>query len=366
MAGRTTPFYAQHLRANAKIVDFYGWAMPLHYGSQLNEHFEVRREVGVFDVSHMGIIDVIGSGARQFLRYVLANDVGRIAVDNKALYSCMLTEDGGVIDDVIAYRLKSDLFRLIVNASRRDIDWCHLQQASQKFSVNLEWRNDLCLIALQGPQARSLLQQMLPHQYHELAALKPFTMLPTDEGCIACTGYTGEDGFEIVAKMADAVSWWQRFRDLGVQPCGLGARDTLRLEAGLNLYGQDMDTTTSPYESNLGWTISWAETRDFIGRDALLHWRENAPDKLLVGLINEGAGVLRAGQSVRTKAGATGIITSGGFAPTLNKSIALARIAAPLQTTAEVLRRDTWQKVAVVQVPFVRHGQVIHQPIGVF
>jgi aminomethyltransferase len=364
MTDLSTPFYAQHIIAGANIVDFHGWQMPLHYGSQLNEHFAVRNDVGVFDVSHMGIIDVCGPDAQSFLRYVLANDVAKLSINNRALYSCMLNEKGGIIDDLIVYRLQSDLFRLVVNASRRQQDWQHLNELATKYNVNLSWRNDLALFALQGPNARSLLQQMLPQQYNELERIKPFQLLTTQEGCLACTGYTGEDGFEIMATHADATAWWQRFRDAGVQPCGLGARDTLRLEAGLNLYGQDMDETTSPYEVNLGWTVAWAEPRNFNGRDALMHWREYAPTTVLIGLVSKAGGVLRQGQKVFIDNKQIGTITSGGYAPSLKESIALARVAMPLTATVSVERRGRLQDAATVHLPFVRNGKSIYKSIG--
>ncbi|MEX1267053.1 MAG: glycine cleavage system aminomethyltransferase GcvT, partial [Woeseia sp.] len=252
-----TPLYAQHVAAGAKLVDFGGWDMPLHYGSQIDEHNAVRESAGMFDVSHMTVVDVAGKAAREFLRYLLANDVARLVDPGKALYSCMLNNDGGVVDDLIVYYVSDGNYRLVVNAATREKDLAWINAQATGFDVTLDERPDLAMIALQGPDARSMAAQVFPADVQATAdALKPFHASDTGELFVARTGYTGEDGYEIILPAASAPDWWQRFVDTGLRPAGLGARDTLRLEAGLNLYGSDMDEVTTPLESGLNWTIA--------------------------------------------------------------------------------------------------------------
>ncbi|MFN7097450.1 MAG: glycine cleavage system aminomethyltransferase GcvT, partial [Gammaproteobacteria bacterium] len=256
-----TPLYPLHQAAGARLVDFAGWEMPIHYGSQLQEHHYVRQDAGMFDVSHMTIIDVLGAGARDFLRYVLANDVDKLVHRGKALYSCMLNDHGGVIDDLIVYFLDVHFYRLVVNAATCEKDLAWLNKQAADFSVGLQERRDLAIIAVQGPNARSKTLPLLPpHLMDTASTLAPFECAEYEHHLVARTGYTGEDGFEIMLPANKAVKFWENLLKAGVHPCGLGARDTLRLEAGMNLYGEDMDDTTSPLESNLGWTIAWQPT----------------------------------------------------------------------------------------------------------
>lgn len=358
--GQRTPLYDLHLALGAKMVDFGGWDMPLHYGSQVEEHHQVRRECGVFDVSHMCVVDVSGSQAKAFLQRLLANDVARLENPGKALYSAMLNEQGGVIDDLIVY-LTEGGYRLVLNAGTRDKDlaWMHAQAGD--FDVQLRERRDLAMLAIQGPKARArvceLLSQARAALIHEL---KPFQGLPEGDWFIARTGYTGEDGLEIVLPVTEVVSFLNDLVGAGISPIGLGARDTLRLEAGMNLYGQDMDEQVSPLAANMAWTIAWEPAeRDFIGRTALQAQRAVGCSSKLVGLVLEERGVLRAHQVVRVEGIGDGEITSGSFSPTLNKSIALARVPAATGDRAEVEIRGKWYPVRVVRPGFVRNGKTL-------
>jgi aminomethyltransferase len=349
------------------MVDFGGWDMPVNYGSQIDEHRAVRSAAGMFDVSHMRVVDVAGEGARAFLRYALANNVDKLKVSGKALYSCLLRPDGMVLDDLIVYYFRDDFFRLVVNAGTadKDIAWLRDRVAESAKGVSLTPRPDLAIIAVQGPDAARALPVALPDSAPSVASLKPFHAAILDGAAanvmIARTGYTGEDGFEVVLPAKDAEGLWSRLRAAGVVPCGLGARDTLRLEAGMNLYGQDMDETVSPLESGLAWTVDLASPRDFIGKAALA---AHPPVRQLVGLeLLDKGGVLRAHQTVHTERG-DGEITSGTFSPTLNRSIALARVPAGIAVggTVKVVVRDRELAARVVKPPFVRNGRVLIGP----
>ena len=342
------------------MVEFGGWSMPLYYGSQLDEHHAVRKHAGLFDASHMTVVDVSGADAERYLRYVLANDVNKLrtAEDGhcRALYSCMLRDDGGILDDLIVYRLADDAFRLVVNAATRDKDLAWLSDHAGSHSLELLERPDLALLAVQGPQARELVAQTLPSG-EALLALAPFRAHRDDDTLIARTGYTGEDGFEIIVAGAQAPALWAELQALGIVACGLGARDTLRLEAGLNLYGLDMDETVTPLECGLGWTVDTKTDRDFIGRSALERQAADGVEFEQAGLILEGRGVLRAGYVVRTTGG-EGKVTSGTFSPTLARSVALARLPVDVEKDGEVVIRNRRHAVRIVKPPFVRHGEI--------
>ena len=354
---RRTPLYDAHRAANARLVEFAGWEMPLHYGSQIEEHHAVRREAGVFDTSHMLALDVEGPAAQQFLRHALANDVGRLGGPGKALYSCLLAEDGGVLDDLIVYRVADELYRVVLNAATAAGDLAWLEQL-RPAGARLRARHDLAMLAVQGPHARTRFWAALPELRSPSETLGAFCGAQAGEVFVARTGYTGEDGFELLLPAERAADAWQRLRDDGVAPCGLGARDTLRLEAGLNLYGQDMDRSVTPFECGLGWTVALEGARDFVGRQALAR-RE--PAQRTLGLVLEGhGGVLRAHQSVRGARGA-GVVTSGSYSPTMNVSIALARLPARSAPgdKVQVAVRDRLLAARVVQPPFVRRGKTL-------
>ncbi len=354
---KRTPLFAAHQSAGAKLVDFGGWEMPLHYGSQIDEHHAVRRHAGMFDVSHMRAVEVHGAGAAAFLRHAVANNIDKLATPGRALYTCMLNRDGGIIDDLIIYFLTPTHYRLVVNAgtAEKDIAWLEALRVKGAFEVLLTPREDVAIIAVQGPQARRIVGEMLPEAAATIAAMKPFNSITVGALFVAYTGYTGEVGFEIIVPHAQAVMFWERLRVAGVSPCGLGARDTLRLEAGMNLYGQDMTEATSPLESGMAWTVDLTMARDFVGRTAL---QAKPVTMQMVGLVLKAPGVLRAHQVIHTGKG-IGEITSGTFSPTLSKSIALARIPVGIAVgdTVQAEVRGKQLDCLVVKIPFVRNGQ---------
>jgi aminomethyltransferase len=418
MTLKQTPLNELHRAMGAKMVDFGGWDMPVNYGSQIDEHHQVRNDCGMFDVSHMRVVDIKGKGVRDFLRYLLANNVDKLTTPGKALYSCMLLENGGVIDDLIVYFMEEQWFRIVVNAGTadKDIAWMRKQAAeharahpecyakgeggaesevsaeiappeeeikripnaylfgdmSQEEAAKLIWKEEgeeaaekppldiadhpeLAIIAIQGPKAREKLWAAMPGSQQLTEKLAPFSAVVLGTMFIARTGYTGEDGFEVMLPSIAAPYFWKTLAEKGVEPCGLGARDTLRLEAGMNLYGQDMDESVSPLESGLAWTVDLKSERDFIGKAALL---ANLPARKLVGLVLQDRGVLRGHQKVHTAHG-EGEITSGSFSPTLNQSIALARVPKDVQVgdQVQVAIRDKMLAAKVVKYPFARNGK---------
>jgi len=370
--GRRTPLFELHQELGARIVDFGGWDMPVQYSSQIGEHHAVRRTAGVFDVSHMCAVDLKGPRVRQFLQYLLANDVAKLKLPGKALYSCMLNEAGGVLDDLIVYFLNESAFRLVVNAGTRDKDLAWIRHIGQQFDVEALERTDLAILAIQGPEARAKAAALLSASGANTAmSLGPFFGREIDGWFVARTGYTGEDGFEVMLPASDAVRVWRELNAAGVVSCGLGARDTLRLEAGMNLYGNDMDESTHPFESGLAWTVAMQPAeRRFIGREALEKVQQT-PSRQLVGLVLEDRGVLRSHQKVlipdgRTESAAgepspgaerAGEITSGTFSPTLERSIAFARVPAGAVQQVQVDIRGKLLNARVVKPPFVRFGK---------
>jgi aminomethyltransferase len=395
MTLKTTPLNAAHRAMGAKMVDFGGWDMPVNYGSQIDEHHQVRNDSGMFDVCHMRVVDAKGDGVRAFLRYLLANNADKITVPGKALYSAMLRPEGVVIDDLIIYFMTEQWFRIVVNAGTADKDIAWMKEQAQEFNMHLPQgdaavvlspsggkldrgtlenplpnpppkgegikpititsRDDLAMVAIQGPNARAKVWQVLPQTKAATEHLVNFQAADCGEYFIARTGYTGEDGFEVMLPKEKVEQFWYDLNKAGVKPIGLGARDTLRLEAGMNLYGQDMDETVGPLESGLAWTVDLKSERDFIGKAALL---ANPPSKKLVGLLLLDRGVLRSHQKVVTPHG-DGEITSGTFSPTLEKSIALARVpnGVNIGDTVQVAIRDKMLAAQVVKYPFARHGK---------
>jgi len=352
---KRTPLYDRHLASGAKMVDFGGWDMPLHYGSQLMEHHQVRNAAGLFDVSHMTVVDFADPApTRALLCYLLANDIARL-YPGKALYSCMLNEIGGVIDDLIVYDRGEAGYRLVLNAATRDKDLAWIIPLAERFGAVWREREDLAMLAVQGPQALTRLESVLDAA--TLAAVRAsrrFHAVDTGALFIARTGYTGEDGVEILLTAANAPALWDRLLEAGVAPCGLGARDTLRLEAGMNLYGSDMDETTTPLVSGLGWTVAWQPTeREFIGRAALDRQRIAGIPQIFVGLVLNERGVLRGHQTVYDGDREIGQTTSGTFSPTLERGIALARLAADAGDRCEVEVRGKRLSALVVKPPFI-------------
>lgn len=354
---KQTPLNAAHRAMGARMVDFGGWDMPVNYGSQIEEHHQVRRDCGMFDVSHMRVVDLRGDGVRAFLRYLLANNPDKLATPGRALYSTMLNPQGGVIDDLIIYFMTEQWFRMVVNAGTADKDlaWIRQQAAQHAPQLAITSRDDLAMVAVQGPNARAKVWQVLPQVQSATEHLIPFQAADCGNYFVARTGYTGEDGFEVMLPQEKAEAFWYALNEAGVPPIGLGARDTLRLEAGMNLYGHDMDETVSPLESGLAWTVDLVSPRDFIGKAALL---AHPPARKLVGLVLLDRGVLRDHQKVITAHG-EGEITSGSFSPTLEKSIALARVPNDVASgdTVQVAVRDKQLNAQVVKYPFVRNGK---------
>jgi len=346
-----------HRALGARMVDFGGWDMPIHYGSQIEEHHAVRRDAGMFDVSHMTVVDLRGARAREFLRRLLANSVDKLKKPGKALYSCMLNEAGGVIDDLIVYYLADDWFRLVVNASTRDKDLAWIERQAKAFDVDVAERPELAMIAVQGPNARERVHSLLSAEAAaRVGKLGKFFAAEVDGLFVARTGYTGEDGYEITLPERIAADFWQQLVEAGVRPAGLGARDTLRLEAGMNLYGQDMDETVSPFEAALGWTVSLDEGRDFIGRGVLEQQQRDGAPRQMIAVVLDEKGVLRHGQPVLTDAG-SGEVLSGTFSPTLGRAIAFARVPGGELGAVRVDIRGREVPVRRVDPPFVRDGQ---------
>jgi aminomethyltransferase len=350
------PLFAVHTALGAKMTYFGGWEMPLHYGSQLDEHHKVRRDAGMFDVSHLLRLDIEGWEARDFLRYLLANDVARLS-PGEGLHSCMLNKAGGILDDAIVYDLGKAGYRLVLNAATRDKDLAWIREKARGFKVNFEERSELVLIAIQGPQAINRLEAVIDASVHDLGVLQHRQIRDL---FISRLSFSGEDGVEVILPAAEAAAFWNTLLQAGVRPCGLGARDTLRLEAGLNLYGSEMDETTSPLVCGLAKTVAWQPAdRDFSGRTALEKQRRDGVRQTLVGLVLAGRGVLRAQQRVITTSGATGMITSGTFSPTLERAIGLARVPIDIGEYCEVDIRHKYCPARVVKPPFVRHGQCL-------
>ncbi len=360
-----TPLFESHIKSQAKIVDFHGWEMPINYGSQIQEHLAVRNDVGMFDVSHMNIIDLHGADCNIFLQKLLTNDISQLKSDNQALYTCLCNEDGGILDDLIVYRLKPDLYRLILNSATREKDLCWIKIQLNSYNITIHERTDLAMIAVQGPNAIAKVAAIFAASQEKLHKLAPFNCLETAGYFFARTGYTGEDGLEIISTYNNIIALWGQLINSGVMPCGLGARDTLRLEAGLLLYGQDMDENTTPLESGLAWTVKLEpHTREFIGMEAIAAQKQSGVPRALVGLILNEPGIMRAGQVVHLPGAQTGIITSGTFSPTLDKSIALARIpnyninnALPKEALVEI--RGKKIPATITKPRFVKHGKII-------
>jgi aminomethyltransferase len=354
-----TPLYQAHIDAGGKMVDFGGWEMPLNYGSQIEEHHQVRNDVGMFDVSHMTVVDFKGVEAKKFLQTLIANDVDKLKAEGKALYSCMLNEAGGVVDDLIVYYQDDENYRMVINAgtTEKDIAWINAQ--AKGFDVSVEPRFDLAMVAVQGPNARAKVYEAMPGVEDVAGELKPFNAASLGGLFIARTGYTGEDGFEIMLPEKSAEFTWKMLMEVGVKPCGLGARDTLRLEAGMSLYGSEMNDEVSPLEAALTWTVDLSdEDRRFVGRDALEVLKDKGANNTIVGLVLEGKGVIRDHQKVVTNNG-EGEVTSGTFSPTMGKAIALASVPKGSEGLCEIEMRNKMVSAKIVKPPFVRNGKVL-------
>ncbi len=375
-APQRTPLYQSHVDSDGKLVDFSGWELPINYGSQIEEHDAVRTDAGMFDVSHMVVVDIEGADSKAWLQKLLANDVNKLKTVGKALYSPMLNEQGGVIDDLIVYLMNDNetKYRIVSNAATHDKDMAQFNKIAEGFDVALTERTELAMLAVQGPNAVAKLAQAKPSWADTLARITSFvgadlTDIEGADWFVARTGYTGEDGVEVIMHADDAPAFFELLKTNGIKPAGLGARDTLRMEAGMNLYGHDMDETISPYECNMGWTLALKDERDFVGREALVSKRKQAKDDNTamkqVGLLLTTRGVLREGMEVTINQGTdnaqTGVITSGTFSPSLKNSIAIARVPASLSEDDNVqidLRgKGKFVDVRVLKLPFVRNGK---------
>lgn len=361
---KKTKLYEQHCKLGARMVNFANWEMPLHYGSQVEEHHYVRKEAGVFDVSHMTSVDIEGDDARAFLRRILANDVQKLQ-PGKALYSCLLNPHAGILDDLIAYHLGENRYRLVVNAGTTEKDIAWISQQSKQFAAKIYPRHDLAMLAIQGPRAWESMKKVFDRKQNKaVEALKSFHSAEINNWLIARTGYTGEDGLEVILPQEEVAGFWEKILASGIKPAGLGARDSLRLEAGFNLYGVDMDETVTPLESNLAWTIDWQDTeRDFIGKESLQKQIQLGVKQQLVGLVLLGKGVSRAGMIVYMQNQSSeevyrGKLTSGGYSPTLSCSIALAQVPSGEFETIEIDIRGKRIPAKIVRPPFVRNGKL--------
>lgn len=354
-----TPLNKLHREMGAKMVDFSGWDMPLHYGSQIEEHHAVRRHAGMFDVSHMNVVDVHGPGAAAFFSLLLANDIGKLKRPGLALYSCMLNSEAGVVDDLIVYFMADNWYRVIVNAAtrERDLAWFALQSAD--FDIEIIQATGLAMIAVQGPEACALAQKVMPAALADAAQnLVRFSAATLGDWFVGRTGYTGEDGYELIMPASDGVDAWRKLAGFGVKPVGLGARDTLRLESGMALYGADLDERTSPLESGLAWTVAMQpEPRDFNGRAALQSQLDNGLKRKMIGLMLEGSGIMRNHQKVSVNGEQVGEVTSGSYSPTISATIALARVDTSVDKHCEVQIRGKMVAARVVRYPFVKNGQ---------
>ncbi len=356
--GKKTPLYDCHLAQKARMVDFAGWDMPVQYTSLIKEHNAVRDSAGMFDVSHMLAIDIIGSDSKAWLQTLLANDIGKLKTPGKALYSCMLNEQGGVIDDLITYFVADGFYRMVVNAGTREKDIAWMQSQIKDSDVTLVPRTELAIIAVQGPDARKKVLPLLTENLSNKAVeIKRFFSCSDGDWFVGRTGYTGEDGFEIILPAEVAADFWNALLQVDVKPIGLGARDTLRLEAGMNLYGNDMDETVDPLVSGLSWTVAFEPaSRQFNGRSTLESIRDQLPEKL-VGLVLKDKGILRSGIEVFSGEEKIGVITSGSFSPTTGKSIAFARIRSDVSTGVSVAIRGKQLAADIVRPPFVKQGK---------
>jgi aminomethyltransferase len=365
---RQTPLYALHRAAGARMVDFGGWDMPVNYGSQIDEHHAVRGDAGMFDVSHMRAVDLEGEGARDFLRHVLANNVDKLTAPGKALYSCLLRPDGGVLDDLIVYFLREDFFRLVVNAGTadKDIAWLRELMKARSPQLRLTPRDDLAMIAVQGPQARAKVWQALPGSEASSSGLKPFfgieAPLPGGHCFIARTGYTGEDGFEIYTTDPDPGIIWatliEKGTPLGLLPIGLGARDTLRLESKLMLYGNDISDKTTVLEADLKWIVK-LQKGAFLGRPVIEKQLAEGLKRKLVGFELAEPGVARPHYPVYVKGQKVSEVASGTFSPLLKKAIGLVYL--PIEATAvgtefEIEIRTKRTKARVIPTPFYKRA----------
>ncbi|MGE0680916.1 MAG: glycine cleavage system aminomethyltransferase GcvT [Candidatus Binatia bacterium] len=360
--GKRTPLYDTHRVLAARMVEFGGWEMPVHYSGILAEHHAVRTHAGLFDLSHMGEIEIAGPRALEVCQELLVTDVARVQLW-QAQYSVLCYPDGGCVDDVIVYRVETDCYLLCVNAANIEKDWNWIVEHNQKRAQIRSRSDDYALIALQGPSSMEILQPLVSS---DLSLIRRYWSAPGEvagrRALIARTGYTGEDGFELFVAPSDSLAIWNACLELGSQsglvPVGLGARDTLRLEAGMLLYGNDLDAETSPLEAGLARLVHFDKEK-FIGREALLRQHTEGLGKQLVGFKMETAGIPRHGYTLWTGADHAGVVTSGTQSPTLGVGVGLGYVP-PIYATVgamlEVEIRNRRAPARVVKLPFYRKG----------
>ncbi|GAC1393606.1 MAG: glycine cleavage system aminomethyltransferase GcvT [Polyangiales bacterium] len=359
---RRTSLFDNHKKAGGRMVPFAGWEMPVQYSGVSDEHKTVREAVGLFDVSHMGELEMSGEWAGHVVDYLVTNDVSKLH-DGQAIYTCCCNEQGTILDDLIVYRAAADRFMIVCNASNRDKIAKVFRDAAKDHCTFVDRTDATALIALQGPKAWTVLAKA--GDVKHLAALPAFHFAEANLFNVPCTvartGYTGEDGVEIFCPWDAAPQLWEALLEIGkpegIKPCGLGARDTLRLECKMALYGNDIDETTNPLEAGLAWTVKLDKER-FVGKDALVRVKQDKPGRRLVGLEMTGRGIGRHGYPVKAPDGATvGLVTSGSPSPTLGKNIALAYVPVALAEVGTALRVDCRGKdvdAVVVKTPFYK------------
>ena len=350
-----TPLNKSHIELGAKMVNFSNWEMPISYSSLIEEHNAVRSTVGIFDVSHMSVFDFDGDNQVAFFEKIFANDIKKIYKDNKAIYGALLNEEGGILDDLIIYHANNK-FRLVSNCSTREQNRQWFEKHAVEFGVKVMERSDMGILAIQGPDALNKILKIKEID-NQVNTLQSFGCMFEGDKLYARTGYTGEDGLELIVPTKDINHLWDQALELGCTPIGLGARDTLRLEAGLNLYGNDMTINNHPYESNMGWTIDMSdESREFIGKDALLSIDQSKSQKI-VGIILQDKGILRSGYEITHEQG-KGEVLSGSYSPTLQSSIGLARVDQGYKENGKVMIRNKLLNIDFVSPRFLGQGKI--------
>jgi aminomethyltransferase len=359
-----TPLFPLYARCGARVVDFHGWDLPVQFAGVMREHRAVRTDAGLFDVSHMGEIEISGPGALEFIQRLCVNDASRLA-DGQVQYSAMCFDDGGIVDDVTVYRFAADRFLFCVNASNRGKDLGWIRKHRPEGVEVRDLSDETALLALQGPKAEFILNRLVDLS---LPGLKYYHFSRCRAGgnevVVSRTGYTGEDGFEIFLPPEAAAELWQKImaagEPAGLMPAGLGARDTLRLEMKYALYGNDIDETTDPLEAGLGW-ITKLDKGEFFGRGAIIERSGEGPARKLVGIEVKGRGIARAGHAIWADGSEVGTVTSGTLSPTLRKAIALGYVPTPLSrpgTAVSVEIRAAKVEAEVVRTPFYRNGSI--------
>jgi aminomethyltransferase len=360
---KRTCLYTCHQELKAKLVDFHGWMLPIQYSSMIEEHLAVRSASGMFDVSHMCPVDITGKEARDFVQFLITTDINKLKNNKQAhpgLYSCLLNEQAGIVDDLIIFQVNKEHYRMISNAGTREAVTSILNQQSAHHDVAINFLEEYGMIAIQGPQAINAISKFYNTEIYKI--LLPFFSCFIGEDFISRTGYTGEDGFEIIATEDRIIELWKFFEVSGIRPCGLGSRDSLRMESGLNLYGSDMDLNINPYECGLNWVVD-IEKEKFIGRRALRHALKKPSHVKRYGIILDEPGVLRRGYEVMSE-GKRGILTSGGYSPYLKKSIGFLRIEKMNRPESIVQIRDKWLNASLTTLPFVKKGEKKFNLIG--